>query len=161
MLHLQDSLISAQDYMEPDYYLPEKYEETFIVLMIRDPQNVFAYWEVAKKTTDEMIGKYGEENIKTSKIAIRLTWPNNSTETIITNNHARSWYISVADKGLPSFGELGLILADNTFITLARSNYLGNYFSPYHLENSLQGITLNKWHSGISSLNFQTKQGKD
>ncbi|KJS80050.1 MAG: hypothetical protein JM58_19260 [Peptococcaceae bacterium BICA1-8] len=132
-------------HMEPDYYLPNKYGETFIVLMIRDPQNIFAYWEVAESSVNEIVD---------SSLAIRLSWPDYK-EIITINDHAESWYISVGNRGIPLFGELGIVLADNTFITLAVSNrlqsYLSfNYLSNNNLDNPLQR-TLNSWQPGVSS----------
>lgn len=125
--------------IEPDYHLPQKYGETFIVLMIRDPENIFAYWEVTEKSINE------------PPLAIRLSWTN--LKKIITIfDCAESWYISVKDQGFPLFGELGRILADGTFITLAVSNRLDNYLvSPHNgLNNNLYGI-LAKWQPGVSS----------
>jgi len=141
------------DHMEPDYHLPHKYGETFIVLMIRDPQNIFAYWEVAEKTINEITAKYGEHKLKDSKLAIRLSWPEHQ-EIITVNDYAESWYISLENRGIPLFGELGKILADNTFITLAISNHLPNLL-PFNFfsdnpDKNLQR-TFDKWQPGVSS----------
>lgn len=129
----------AQSYMEPDYHLPHKYGQTYIVLMIRDPENIFAYWEIAEDAINE---------IKESKLAIRLSWADHK-EIIIINDYAHSRYISVKNWGIPLFGELGQILADGTFITLAVSNKLEFNFSP-NIDHNLQR-TLEEWQPGVSS----------
>ncbi|NLT94635.1 MAG: DUF4912 domain-containing protein [Clostridia bacterium] len=133
--------VFTQSYMEPDYQLPPKYRQTYIFLMIRDPENIFAYWEIAEDTLNK---------IKGSQLAIRLTWADHQ-EIIIINDQAQSWYISVKNRGIPIYGELGYISADGTFITLAVSNKLGFAFSPHAtLSYNLQS-TLDRWQPGVSS----------
>ncbi|MFZ7102789.1 MAG: DUF4912 domain-containing protein [Peptococcaceae bacterium] len=142
-----------QDYIEPGYRLPVKYGETFIVLMIRDPQNIFAYWEVAEHTLNSFTEEYGYNNLLTSKLAIRLSWANHQ-QIITVNDNTESWYIFL-EEGIPLFGELGRILADNTFVSFAKSNYLNDHFvfndlPDHRLADHLQK-TLDKWQPGISS----------
>ncbi|KJS22016.1 MAG: hypothetical protein VR72_07980 [Clostridiaceae bacterium BRH_c20a] len=154
MFQLQECPTFTQDHWEPDYGLPDKYGETFIVLMIRDPQNIFAYWEVTEKKVNEIVAEYGEDNLKGSNLAVRLSWPDHK-EIIVVNDHTESWYFSLGNWGIPLFGELGRILADNTFITLAVSNRLNsyislNFLSKKSLDNTLQR-TLDKWQPGVSS----------
>lgn len=143
MSHLPECLAFVKDHIEPDYHLSNKYGETFIVLMIPDPQNIFAYWEVTEERISEIKAEYGQTQIENSQFAIRLNWPDHQ-KIIKINDDSDSWYISVKDWGIPLYGELGRILADGTFIILAVSNRLP------HL-NKISRANLKKWLPGISS----------
>ena len=52
---------------EPE--LPEDYNETRIVLLVRDPAWAFAYWEIGQTTVDEL----GEEDLELLDLILRVS----------------------------------------------------------------------------------------
>jgi len=155
MSQISEILINIpHDYLEPDYVLPVSYQETYIVLMIRDPQCIYAYWEISQYTTNNFTQNFGPGSWKNSRLALRLNW-NNFQQIIELKGTSNNWYIHTEDKGIPLYGELGRILPDNTFIPLAISNYLPmlkiNRIKPYPKQSKLLQETLNKWEPGIFS----------
>ena len=46
-LLLEEEMIEEEDVLPDDYELPESYNDTRIVLMLRDPGWAFAYWDLA------------------------------------------------------------------------------------------------------------------
>lgn len=143
MSHLPESLAFVKEHIEPDYHLSHKYGKTFIVLMIQNPENIFAYWEVTKKAINEIKAKYGQTPVDNSPLAIRLNWLDHQ-EIININDTTDNWYISVKDWGTPLFGELGCILPNGTFIVLAVSNRLPHM-------NKISWASLKKCLPGTSS----------
>lgn len=107
-----------KDYVEPDYQLPSSYLETYLVLMVRDPECIFAYWEISPVTRSEFERNYGRESWENSRLAMRLS---RGTEQNLfeLNEAATNWYFHVKISNQPLLGELGRILPDQTFIVLA------------------------------------------
>ncbi|MFH0807357.1 MAG: DUF4912 domain-containing protein [Elusimicrobiota bacterium] len=114
--------------------LPKNYDDTKIVLLPRDPFWAYAYWEISTDTRRELNNKYGT----TVKFAIRVydvTDINfdgkNSHKAfdIIVGEAAENWYINMPDVNRSWCVDLGLILADGRFITIARSNVVS---MPHH-----------------------------
>lgn len=144
------------EYLEPDYQLPDKYAETYIVLMIRDPQHIFTYWEIAEETMKNFIQDFGPNSWEETRLSLRLSWPN-FQQIMEINERATNWHIYLGEKGIPIQGELGRLLADNTFITLAISNCLANFKLCASLnirklkDNQLLQQTFDSWEPGISS----------
>lgn len=154
MSQLPGTSTFVQTYFEPDYQLPLNYQETYIVLMIRDPHCIFAYWEISSGTKENFDLKYGKNSWENSKLALRLFW--SDTEIIMElKDTATNWYIHLENRGIPINGELGRLLPDNTFIPLAVSNYLFNFnlkttheLKPGH---ELLEKTFTNWDPGITS----------
>lgn len=111
------------DFIEPDYLLPKHYDKTYIHLMIRDPKNIFSYWEISNKTKNDFIFYFGQDTWHNSYLALRFYW-DEFEETIKLAEHVDNWYIHLDDKYIPSYAELGKVLLNNTFIPLAISNFL-------------------------------------
>lgn len=122
---------NEQGYIDRGGPLPEGYGDTLIVLLPRDPQWIFAYWEISAKTRNEISQKYGANIFQKAKPAIRVydvTNVNfdggnaNRSFDIFITPESKNWYIYVGMPKRSYCADLGLLVDDGVFITLARSN---------------------------------------
>jgi uncharacterized protein len=120
-----------QGYVDRGGPLPDTYGDTLIVLLPRDPQWIFAYWEISDGTKEDLKKKYGGNIFQKSKPAIRVydvTNVNfngnnaNRSFDIFVTPEAKNWYIYVGMPKRNYCADLGLLVDDGVFITLARSN---------------------------------------
>ena len=110
--------------------LPDGYGDNRIVLMVRDPLWLFAYWEIRKDILNKVLNTLGPLAHR-AKTVIRVY---DVTDIIFNGNNAhhrfdidvtleaQKWYIHA---GLPDrvlCAELGILTANGTFRILARSN---------------------------------------
>ena len=123
--------LDTQGYVDRGGPLPDTYGDTLIVLLPRDPQWIFAYWEISDRTKEDVSKKYGANILQRSKPAIRVydvtnvnfngSNANRSFDIFITPE-AKNWYIYVGMPKRNYCADLGLLVDDGVFITLARSN---------------------------------------
>jgi len=110
--------------------LPSLYDQDRIVLQVRDPHWLHAYWELRNQTVEGLKAKLGNEFHRARKVlrvydvtSIVFNGSNaNRFFDITINDFANSWYINAAGPGRSWCVDLGLILADGRFITILRSN---------------------------------------
>ena len=116
---------------DSQYELPQRYGSTQIVLMVRDPYWIHAYWEIAEDISDMVTTALGPEGWLTSRKALRVHDVtnvefdgNNSHRSVNIDigEHATNWYINVDRPNRSYCAELGLIGHDGRFICLSRSN---------------------------------------
>lgn len=110
--------------------LPTKYGKDEIVLMVKDPYWLYAYWELTDAKKEELRHRFGLSAWENSRPMLRVYELTNCPydffnapffEIAITNE-AENWYIH-ADKPSSTFCvDLGRWIPDYGFITLARSN---------------------------------------
>lgn len=110
--------------------LPQKYDKDVMVLMVRDPWWLYAYWEVLEATAQRLKREIGSL-FNTAKKALRVY-----DVTAISFNglnahryfdieiahNACNWYIEIGSAGRSWCVDLGFKLADGRFITVVRSN---------------------------------------
>jgi hypothetical protein len=109
--------------------LPPGYGDTRLVLMVRDPEWVFFYWEVGP-TAREMLGLPREGHIPS--LVVRLHDITGIEEFNGTNSlawyeiplteGAVSWYIHLPQVAREWCGELGVLNEHGEFIQICRSN---------------------------------------
>lgn len=111
-----------------DRRLPDGYGDTKLVLLVRDPWWLFAYWEIEasrEATAREAAHRRGGDFRTVLRVydVTGLDLPRkNSFFDIELNFHATNWYIDV---GLPNrdwVAEIGYRFDDGHFIGLVRSN---------------------------------------
>jgi len=110
--------------------LPAFYDQDKIVLQVRDPHWLHAYWEVRPQTVEGLKAKLGDEFGRAGKVLrvydVTNTVFNGSNANcffdIAINDFANSWYIDTAGPGRCWCVDLGLVLSDGRFITILRSN---------------------------------------
>jgi hypothetical protein len=110
--------------------LPGGYGQDKIVLQVRDPHWIHAYWEVTFQTMDNLKARLGY-NFEGAKRILRVY----DISHIIFNGsnahryfdievspEANNWYINTAGPGRSWCVDIGLKLASGEFIMIARSN---------------------------------------
>ncbi|MDD5465735.1 MAG: DUF4912 domain-containing protein [Candidatus Omnitrophica bacterium] len=110
--------------------LPSLYDQDRIVLQVRDPHWLHAYWELRAQTIEGLKAKLGDEFHRARKVlrvydvtsVIFNGFNANRFFDILINDFANSWYIDTAGPGRSWCVDLGLMLADGRFITILRSN---------------------------------------
>lgn len=120
--------------VEPEYVpeLPIGYGDNKIVIMARDPEWIFAYWDVDDNFLNSLRQTYGagwDQSLPTLRV-YDVTGVDyfdgfnaNSYYDVIINDFARSWYLKA---GLPDrvyCVDLGRTLDDGTFVVISRSNF--------------------------------------
>jgi len=109
--------------------LPGGYGKDVIVLQVRDPRWVHSYWEIIGPTYDRLKSQLGN----TFYAAKKMLRVYDVTEVTFdgTNAHrfydievfeATSWYVDLNGAGRSWCVDIGLLLPDGRFITIARSN---------------------------------------
>jgi hypothetical protein len=105
--------------------LPETYGEDRLTLMVKDPDYLFAYWEI----TPERLAQAAKSKRAGAdyREAMRLNW---DARGLFEANYAllpvsfsaRRWYLRVPHSGLPYRLELGWLSDQGHFISLLDSN---------------------------------------
>lgn len=123
--------VGEQVYVDRGGPLPEHYGDTKIILLPRDPQWIFAYWEINNVTKEDVKKKYGENIFSRSRPSIRIYDVTDvdfngsnahHTFDVFLTPEAKNWYIYVGKPRRNFCADLGLLVDDGVFITLARSN---------------------------------------
>ncbi len=111
------------------YGLPDFYDETYVRLLVRDPEWVFVYWEIDAKTRERFWIPRGAHSGR-----LILRWYDitdvpdfdgrNAQRLIETtiNDQASSWYQHLPDPGHFWCAELGVLSAEGEFLCICRSN---------------------------------------
>ncbi|TDA67505.1 MAG: DUF4912 domain-containing protein [Clostridia bacterium] len=110
------------------YDLPAGYDTDEIVAMAKDPEWLYAYWEVTAGKQEEFAHQFGPGVWEVSQPVIRVYDITGNVELeqaghhdVAINDQATSWYLYL---GLPDHTlilDLGRVLPDGRFVTLARS----------------------------------------
>jgi hypothetical protein len=110
--------------------LPYQYDQDKIVLQVRDPWWIHAYWELRNHTLENLRSELGDDFYK-AKRALRVYDVSNLIFDgknahrffdIHINEHANNWYIDTGGPGRSWCVDLGLLLPSGRFITIVRSN---------------------------------------
>jgi hypothetical protein len=107
-----------------DFDFPHSYGENKIVLLVRDPQWVHAYWEITPKKYDEardfLGGVFGSSR-EVLRVHDASMEPWKSFD-IDTSYGARNWYINVPESNRTYVVDIGFLAPDGRFFLMARSN---------------------------------------
>jgi hypothetical protein len=108
---------------EERFLFPESYHVNRVRLLVKDPDWIFAYWDVDPKALEEIGKSVGERSMALARLSLRVSDPKNGGSTdILLPAGARWWYVR-ADSAARSYrAELGVILPSGEFRRLAESN---------------------------------------
>lgn len=112
--------------IQEKYILPQRYGRDRLVLMARDPNWVYAYWEVTHERYKEMYEKH-VHHWGLSRPVLRLhdITPGISEARqidVFLNDEADNWYLNVGRPRHTIVAELGRLFPDNVFQSLVGSN---------------------------------------
>ena len=110
--------------------LPFTYDQDRLILQVRDPRWIYAYWEIRNQTLDGFKNRLGDDFYHSRRVLrvydvtnISFNGKNaHSFFDIQINEYANSWYIDTNGPGKSWCVDLGLMLPDGRFITILRSN---------------------------------------
>ena len=110
--------------------LSEGYGSTEAVLLPRDPNWMFIYWEIPDNAKAGVCKKYGQDIFQRAKQVIRVYDITGAATDPAGQKHfdvpvrvdAKSWYINVHESGRLYRCELGLVMPEGGFISLVRTN---------------------------------------
>lgn len=100
--------------------LPTSYGESRLLLLVRDPQTLFASWDMAPSTIETLKARLGRRGFAVSTLTLRLTRAGGSASVLHVSKRARSRYLKI--DGGPSFmAEIGFTTPAGRFEFVARS----------------------------------------
>jgi hypothetical protein len=108
---------------EERFLFPETYGVNRIRLLVRDPEWIFAYWDVSPATMKELAKGIGERTLALSRLTLRVLDPvSGGSSDILLPPGARWWYIRTDSARRTYRAELGVTLPSGAFQRLAESN---------------------------------------
>jgi len=115
--------------IDDGFVFPVTHGEDIVVLMVRDPYWLFAYWEFSPDLHDNLVARLGEETVRNSRLVLRVYDVTDTDAEDPLSYHdidvapgARDWYINVTRVESDYCIDIGLILPDGSFVVIARSN---------------------------------------
>jgi uncharacterized protein len=115
----------------PTVELPQAYGKTKLVLLVRDPLWIYAYWEITSAKIEEVKKYIGVEAYARATKVLRIydvTDVNfdghnaNSFFDVHLSPESVSWYVNVPESNRSWVAEVGLLTEHGRFIALVRSN---------------------------------------
>jgi len=107
--------------------LPAGYGTTEAVLLPRDPNWMFIYWEITENSKKEACRVHGADIFQKGRQVIRVRQAAaydgaGKYFDIPIMHEAKNWYINVQESGGAYYCEVGLALPDGVFISLVKTN---------------------------------------
>jgi hypothetical protein len=112
-------------------HIPDKYNETYLRALPRDPLWLFAYWELSGETVELLRRHVGGDAFARSKWVLRVldvtdvvyngsnAWRQTDVELA---PHASSWYVKVWEPGRSYLLQVGIVTPDGRFFSAVNSN---------------------------------------
>lgn len=109
---------------ESERELPLEYGDTKVVLLVRDPEWIFAYWEINTATRRKYGIPKGRHNKTLVLRVIELDDDDNMVNSydVGVNDHTASWYVKIDHPNHRYVVELGLLEEEGGFDVIATSN---------------------------------------
>jgi hypothetical protein len=108
---------------EERFLFPETYGVNRVRLLVRDPEWIFAYWDVNPAAMKDLGKSIGERALALSRLTLRVLDPvSGGSSDILLPPGARWWYIRTDSARRTYRAELGVTLPSGEFRRLAESN---------------------------------------
>ena len=108
---------------EDRFLFPETYGMNRVRLLVRDPDWIFAYWDVNPSALKDLARSLGERGLALSRLTLRVHDPvSGGSSDILLPPGARWWYIRTDSARRSYRAELGVTLPSGEFRKLAESN---------------------------------------
>jgi uncharacterized protein len=108
--------------------VPLEYGDTRLVLLVRDPEWIFGYWEINEATRAELkLPRTGHDR----RVVLRMfkidgrNWPDEPAHyffDVEVGPFANNWYVKMPEPNSEWVGELGMFDEQGAYITIMRSN---------------------------------------
>lgn len=114
---------SRQPFEEGRFVFPESYGVDRVRLLVRDPDWIFAYWDVRAESMKDLARALGERAFALSRLTLRVVDPvSGGASDILLPPGARWWYIRTDATRRAYRAEIGVTLPSGEFRRLAESN---------------------------------------
>jgi hypothetical protein len=108
---------------EDRFLFPETHGVDRVRLLVRDPEWIFAYWDVDPAGMKDLGRSLGERGLALSRLTLRVLDPvRGGSSDILLPPGARWWYIRTDSVRRTYRAELGVTLPSGEFRRLAESN---------------------------------------
>jgi len=108
---------------EERFLFPETYEIDRVRLLVKDPEWVFAYWDVNPQSLSSIGRAVGERAMALSRLTLRVSDPQHGGSTdVLLPEGARWWYVRTDTSARSYRAALGVTLPSGEFRLLAESN---------------------------------------
>jgi hypothetical protein len=108
---------------EERFLFPESYGVNRVRLLVRDPEWVFAYWDVSAETMKGLAQSLGKRAFALSRLTLRVLDPvSGGSSDVLLPPGARWWYIRTDATRRTYRAEIGITLPSGEFRCLAESN---------------------------------------
>jgi hypothetical protein len=115
--------LSKRVFEEERFLFPETYGLNRIRLLVRDPEWIFAYWDVNPEAMKDLGRRLGERALALSRLTLRVVDPvSGASSDILLPPGARWWYVRTDSARRTYRAELGVTLPSGEFRRLAESN---------------------------------------
>ena len=108
---------------EERFIFPESYGVNRLRLVPRDPQWLFAHWDVDSRSLGDLRNEIGERAVAVSRLTLRISDPDaGGTKVIHVPEGSRSWYVRADSIPRAYRAELGFTLPSGEFRKVAESS---------------------------------------
>jgi hypothetical protein len=108
---------------EERFLFPETYGLNRVRLLVRDPEWLFAYWDVSPAAMKDLAKSLGERTLAVSRLTLRITDPvSGGSSDILLPAGARWWYVRADSTPRSYKAELGLTLPSGEYRRISESN---------------------------------------
>jgi len=115
--------LPKRHFEEDRFLFPETYGVNRVRLLVRDPEWIFAYWDVSPAAMKDLGKSLGERALALSRLTLRVVDPvSGGASDILLPPGARWWYIRTDSARRTYRAELGVTLPSGEFRRLAESN---------------------------------------
>jgi hypothetical protein len=108
---------------EERFLFPESYGVDRVRLLVKDPEWLFAYWDLSARAVDGLRRELGERGLALTRLTLRIADPGQGGSSVILLPYgARAWYVRADSAPRTYRAELGWTLPSGQFRLLAESN---------------------------------------
>jgi hypothetical protein len=108
---------------EERFLFPETYESDRVRLLVKDPEWLFAHWDVSPASWQGVRASLGERALALSRLTLKVEDPGNGAlSVVLLPEGARSWYVRTQVDHRAYRAQLGLTTPSGEFRRLATSN---------------------------------------
>jgi hypothetical protein len=108
---------------EERFLFPQTYGVNRLRLLVKDPEWLFAYWDVDPRSLEALRADLGARASALSQLTLRVFEDQEGGEsTFLLPQDTRTWYVQTGATGRPYRAEVGVMLPSGEFRALARSN---------------------------------------
>ena len=108
---------------EERFLFPETYEADRVRLLVKDPEWLFAHWDVSPGALQRVRADVGERAMALSRLTLKVEDPaNGALSIVLLPEGARSWYVRTQLQHRAYRAQLGLTMPSGEFRALATSN---------------------------------------